>query len=513
MDIKRHDGHGKKIARNAGLLYLRTLFSLSVSLFTSRVVLNVLGVEDYGVYNVVGGFVTILSFINSSMATSTQRFLMFELGGGNKDQLSRVFNVSILIHFFIALMILLLAETLGLWVVKEQLILPKERMDVALWVYQLSIITFLFNVISVPYNAAIIAYERLNVFAWISVAEVSLKLLIAYMLQFFAYDRLFSYALLICALSVVVRVAYGVYCKLYFKDIKIKYVWDNELFSSLLKFAMWNLWGNIAVALHTQGVNILLNMFFGPIVNAARGIAYQITGAINGFAQNIQTAISPQIIKSYASNDIGYMHKLIIMGARFNYYVLFLISMPLILETKFMLGVWLGVVPEYAEVLTRLAIVNLLIDCLSGTLMTSAQASGNIKIYQSVVGCVLLLILPVTYLMLIKGYPPEASIWSSIVISIVAFVARLFIIAPLVNLSVINFFKKVVLNVGLITVLSVPYPFTLTKIIPEGIDRLVAVGVSSLLSTAIVIYLIGLASDERKFVRDFLYKSFRWSER
>jgi len=275
---------------------------MAVTLYTSRIILNILGVEDYGIYNVVGGFVTMFGFLNSAMASATQRFFSFEIGRKDYNQLRNVFSMSVNIHFIIAVAILLIAETVGLWFVNTQLTIPHERMVAARWVYHFSVFALMVNMVSVPYNAIIIAHERMKVFARISIIEVGLKLLIVFMLQWFGFDKLKFYAVLMFIVALLIRLIYGIYCNRSFKESKFRKYWDKTLFNTLINYAGWNLWGNAASIIMGQGVNVLLNIFFGPVVNAARGIAYQVRSALNQFVFNFQLAMNPQIIKSYAAD-------------------------------------------------------------------------------------------------------------------------------------------------------------------------------------------------------------------
>lgn len=473
---------------------------MAVSLYTSRVVLNTLGVEDFGIYNVVGGFVTMFAFLNSAMASATQRFLSFEIGRKDFVQLGNVFSMSVNIHFIIALVILLLAETVGLWFVKTQLTIPSERMVAAQWVYHFSVLTMMVNIISVPYNAIIIAHERMNVFAGVSIAEVSLKLLIVFMLHWFGFDKLKLYALLMFSVALIIRLIYGVYCKYKFKETKFRLFWDKPLFKTLMSYAGWNLWGNGASVIMGQGVNILLNIFFGPVVNAARAIAYQVRGALQQFVSNFQMAMNPQIIKSYASGNLNYMHQLVFQGAKYSFFLLFIMSLPIFIETEIILRLWLKQVPEYTAVFTRLIIINILIDSISGPLMTAAHASGRIKLYQSVVGLLLVLNLPISYLFLKMGSSPEVTIYVGIILSFIALYSRLKIISPLVNLNIIEYFKRVVLKIiPVIIVASIP-PVLFYFLLQESFVRLLLTGTTSVVSVLITIYYIGLGISEQQFV-------------
>lgn len=491
----------KRIAKNTAMLYFRMLLTMAVSLYTSRIVLNTLGVEDFGIYNVVGGFVTMFGFLNSAMASATQRFLSFEIGRKDLIQLRNVFSMSVNIHFIIAFVILLLAETIGLWFVNTQLTIPPERMIAAQWVYQFSILALMVNIVSVPYNAIIIAHERMNVFAWVSILEVSLKLLIVFMLVWFGFDKLKLYAVLVFGVALVIRLIYGFYCSYNFRESKFRYYWDKPLFKTLINYAGWNLWGSIAGILYGQGVNILLNIFFGPIVNAARGIAYQVRGAVNQFVFNFQMAMRPQIIKSYASNDLKYMHQLIYQGAKYSFFLLLALSLPILLETEIILKLWLKIVPEYTVIFTQLIIINILIDSISGPLMTAAQASGKIKLYQGVVGGLLMLNLPISYLFLKLGHQPEVTLYISIIMSIVALIVRLKIVSQLVNLSITDYIKNVIFPIIPVIILSFIIPYVIINLITENFIRLLITGFSSITCTFITIYLFGLRKDEKEFLK------------
>jgi len=492
--------NNKRIAKNTLMLYFRMILTMLVSLYTSRVVLNTLGVEDFGIYNVVGGFVSMFGFLNSAMASATQRFLSFEIGKGDRDQLRNVFSMSVNIHFLIAFIILILAETVGLWFVNTQLIIPADRMGAAQWVYQFSILAMMVYMVSVPYNAMIIAHERMNVFAWVSIAEVSLKLFIVFMLQWFGFDKLKFYAVLTFCVSLIIRFIYGIYCSKNFKESKFRFFWDKSLFNTLVSYAGWNLWGNIAVVLKGQGVNVLLNMFFGPVVNAARGIAYQVSSAVNQFVTNFQMAMNPQIIKSYAVDDLKYMHQLIFRGAKYSFFLLFTLSLPILLETEQILRLWLKTVPEYTVIFTRLVIINVLIDCISGPLMTAAQASGKIKLYQSIVGGLLILNLPVSYLFLKLGFQPQVTIFVSISISIIALFARLKIIKGLVYLNTADYFKNVIFKIIPVIFIAVILPGFIIYLLPINFTRLLLSCIIAVTSVGLTVFFIGLSHSEQQFM-------------
>lgn len=491
----------KLIAKNTAMLYFRMLFTMAVSLYTSRIVLNILGEEDFGIYNVVGGVVIMFSFLNSAMASGTQRFLSFELGKKNHEQLKKVFSMSLNIHATIAIIIFLLAESIGLWFLNTQLTIPQERMIAANWVYQFSILAFIVTIMSVPYNAAIISHERMNIFAYVGILEVTLKLVIVLMLQWFGFDKLKLYAIFVFLVSLIIRLIYGFYCKRNFKECNYFLFWDKKLYNTLMSFAGWNLWGNFASVTMNQGINILLNIFFGPVVNAARGIAFQVNGAISSFVNNFQIALNPQIVKSYATNDNAYMHKLITQGSKYSFFLLFTICLPILLETELILQWWLKIVPEFTVVFCRLIIINTLIDCLSGPLMTAAQASGKIKLYQSSVGGLLLLILPLSFILLKMGYGPESTLYISIGVSILALILRLLILRNIINLSTTVFMINIVQRILPVIIISIIIPLIIRHQVDQHHTRFIISTFTSITSVIICIYWIGMNRNERNFIK------------
>jgi O-antigen/teichoic acid export membrane protein len=459
-----------------------------------------LGVVDFGIYNVVGGFVIILGFLNNAMASATQRFLAYEIGINDFIKLTKVFRMSVNIHIIIGFIILILAEVVGLWFINTQLTIPPERLIAANWVYQFSLLSFLVGVVTVPYNALIIAHERMNVFAIVSIVDVGLRLIIVFLLQWIIFDKLQLYAFLIFLVSLIVAIIYGLYCRRNFRESKFRLIWDKELSKTLIGYAGWNLWGNAAGALYGQGVNLLLNIFFGPAINAARGIAYQVLSAVNGFVYNFQMALNPQIVKSYAVSDLKYMHELIFQGSKYSFFLISFLSLPILIEAEMILHLWLKVVPDYTVIFTRLVMINVLIDCVSGPLMTAAQATGKIRLYQSVVGGLLILILPISWFFLKLSFEPQVTLYVSICVSIVALIARLLIISPLVKMSVIDYFSKVIFKVIPVILISLVLPLIFYFYFDYGYFRLIAVIFTSLISVGLSIFFLGIGQEERSFV-------------
>ncbi|MCL7763387.1 oligosaccharide flippase family protein [Polaribacter sp. Z014] len=493
--------NSKRIVKNTGMLYIRMLLTMGITLYTSRIILSTLGVEDFGIYNVVGGVVIMAGFLNSSMATATQRFLSFELGRKDDRQLAKVFNVSLMIHVVIGVFILILTETIGLWAVNTQLTIPSDRLVAANWVYQFSVLSFMVTIIGVPYYAVIIAHERMKVYAWIGTVEVFLKLLIVFLLQSFGFDKLTTYAILIFIVTFIIRLAYGFYCKRNFKETRLKFIWDKVLFKTMMSHAGWNMWGNAAGVIYGQGVNILLNIFFGPVVNAARGIAFQVKSAMSGFVSNFQLAMNPQLVKSFAENNLTYMHQIIFQGAKFSFFLLLLFCIPIIMETELILSIWLKEVPEHTVIFTRLALINIMIDSLSGTMVGAVQASGKIKLYQSLVGGLLLLILPISYLFLKIGFPAEVTLYVSIIISIIAMFLRVILLEKLIDISIKKFISKVIFISFIVSILSFVMPLIPRLIMNTGIFRFLTVSIVAIISTICSIYFIGLNTIEKEYIR------------
>lgn len=498
--------NNKRIAKNTVMLYFRLLFSMIVSLYTSRVILNALGVEDFGIYNVVGGIVVMFGFLNNAMSASTQRFLTFEMGKGDQIQLNRIFSMSITIHAIIALVVLLLAETAGLWLLNTQLTIPADRISAANWVYQFSILAFVITIIYVPYNAMLIAHERMNVFALISILEVVLKLLITILVVWLGFEKLKFYALLVFCVSLIIGIIYTTYCRFAFSECKFHLFWDKQLFGEMSSFASWNLLGVFAGIAYSQGVNLLLNVFFGPIVNAARGIAYQVQGAINAFVTNFQVAVNPPLTKSYASGDIQYMYSLIFSASKYSFYLLFVLSLPVMLETDYILKLWLKTVPEYTSIFTRLVLIDILVCSLSGSLQAMAQASGKIKLYQIVVSGILLLNLPISFILLKLGYSPQFTFIASIMASLAALFARLVVLKMIVSFPVQDFLTNVLSKVVVVFFVGSIIPYWISYQTSNSLKHFFLVILISILSVICTVWLLGINQSEKLFLKASLRK-------
>lgn len=503
--------NNKRIAKNTLLLYFRMFFMMFISLFTSRVVLNTLGVEDYGIYNVVGGVVTMFGFLNAAMSTSTQRYLTFELGRGSFEGQQRVFSTSVQIHALIAILIFILGETIGLWFLYEKMVIAESRMHAALWVYQCSVVSTIVMILGVPYNASIIAHEKMSAFAYISVLEVVFKLLIVYLLVIYDIDKLKLYAVLILCIQLFIYWVYIRYCGRYFVETRLKNIFDKNLFREMLGFAGWNLLGNSAAVLSTHGLNILLNMFFGPSINAARGIAVQVQGAIQQFSGNFQMALNPQITKTYAQGDLHAMHKLIFRSSRFTFLLLFILSLPVMLEAPIILETWLKLVPPYTVSFLCIILVTVMIDSMAQPIMQAAAATGRVRRYQSILGGILLTIVPISYIFLKCGSVPESVFLVHLVICCMAFIVRLFIVRTMIQFPVRNFMVEVMGRVIIVALISLPLPMLVKFHLPNTLWAAAIVILTAVMMVAISGYYIGMESNERIYiynkVKEVLFKT------
>lgn len=492
--------NNKRIAKNTLLLYFRMLLTMVVSLYTSRVVLGALGVEDYGIYTVVGGVVAMFSMLSGSLSAAISRFITFELGKGNKEKLSKVFSSSLTIQIGLCAIVLLLAETVGLWFLNNKMVIPENRIYAANWVYQVSLLTFVVNLISIPYNAAIIAHERMTAFAYISIFEALCKLIVAYCIIISPIDKLIVYAIMLAAIAIIIRIIYGVYCKRRFEECTYHFIYDHNLLKQMFGFAGWNFIGASSALLRDHGGNIVINLFCSPVVNAARGIAFQVNTAIQSFVTNFMTALNPQITKSFASGDHQYMMTLLFQGARLSYYILLLLSLPVIINTHTIMQVWLGQVPEHTVLFVQLVLVFGMCESISGPLITAMLATGRIRSYQLVVGGLQMLNLPVSYILLRLGAIPETVLIVAIVISQLCFVMRLYMLKGLIGLNARDFIKKVYINVIVVTVFSAIVPIIVMNIV--GVDSLsfIAISLITIVSTILIEFYVGCSMKERQFI-------------
>ena len=496
----------KTIARNSLMLYLRMGLMLIVGLFTTRVVIDALGDVDFGLYNAIGGIVAMFSFLSGTMATSCQRFYMIELGKGEQGRLRDIFNLTLLIFALFALIVLLLSETLGLWLLHDKMVLS-GREQAANWVFQCSVVTFMFGSLRIPFQGMVIARERMNVFAYISVFEALAALGIAMLLQHTGGDHLIEYAILMMGLQLVISLLYALYCWKCYPDCRFRFFWEKEHFVEIFSFAGWNLIGSLASVLKLRGTDILINMFFGPVVNAARGVAFKVSGMVSQLQENFMTASKPQIIKSYSAGDHAGMSKLVYQSSKYAAFLMLLFSVPMMLEMPFLLGVWLKEVPQLSALFAILMVSNALIDCLDYPLWLAIQAVGKIRTYQIVVGSVQLLILPISYLLFkFSVCPPETVIWVSILISLVCIVLRVAFARALAGLRPVDFVVKVLVPVAVVALGSTLAGLLLRSRMESGWLRLICVTAVTLTVQGALILSIGMTRSERDTVLGLVRK-------
>jgi O-antigen/teichoic acid export membrane protein len=483
---------------------------MCINLYTSRIVLHTLGVEDYGIYNVVGGVVVMFSFLTDSMTASTQRFLTFELGAGNKQRLHEVFVTSIHIHVIISLMIIVLGETIGSWFLNEKMVIPPERMSAAYWCFHLSIFTAVLDVLSYPYISAIIAHEKMKSFAYIAILDAILKLLLVYLLLVFDYDRLILYAVLYAGERFLIRSVYNIYCLRNFEECRYRWFFETLLFKKMASFAGWKLLGSLAYVLYTQGLNLLLNVFFGPVANAARAAAYQAQTAVGKFSGNIQTAINPQITKTYASGQIEEMHHIIFKGFRLIFFILLIICLPLIVETPAILGLWLVEVPEGSVTFLRFLLVTLLFQRCYGVLVTAVSATGNIKKYEIVKGALSLTTVPIAYIILKSGGSPWSVFAVHLMIVIISDIVILGVILPIIKMGLKVFFRYALMRCGLVTIPSLVIPFAIKVMLEPSLPVSILNIILTVVCTTLLCLTLGLEPEERcqmrKKIKGFVSK-------
>ena len=499
-----HSENTKRIAKNTLMLYCRMLFSMLVSLYTSRVILNALGVEDFGIQNVVGGVVGMFSLLSGSLSASISRFLTFELGRGDKERLAKVFSTSLVVQVILAIAIVVLLETIGVWFLNHKMVIPEERMFAANWLFQLSVIGFVIGLISVPYNASIISHEHMSTFAYIGMADVVAKLLIVIIIANLPVgaDRLIFYATLLSIEGLMFQGFYWRYCRKHFEECRFRLQLEKPLLKEMTGFAGWNFIGASSAVLRDQGGNVVLNLFWGPTLNAARGIAQQVSNAVGGFVGNFMTALNPQITKSYASGDKEYLMKLIFRAARFSFYLLFILSLPVFFNANYLINLWLGQVPDHVVLYIRLILIFSLCETVSNPLITVMLATGNIRNYQIVVGGLQMLNLPISYILLRMGFFPEVIVVVAIALSIACLIARLVMLHGMIGLPVRSYIREVLFNLMIVTIVAILLPSIASAVYNDTFLYFITSCCICVLSAALSIYLLGCSSGERIFVKE-----------
>lgn len=494
--------NNRQIAKNAGALYLRMFVSMLIGLYTSRIILNALGVVDYGIYNVVGGFVSMFSLISGSLQSSVGRFINFELGTGNKEKLKQVFSTSFFVMVGLAILIVIATEGVGIWYVYNKMVIPAERFDAALWCFHISVISFALGLITTPYGSALVSHEKMTIYAYFSILDVVFKLLICYLIQISPIDRLVFYALLLFGIQIINQIIYWAYCKKHFEECALHPIFIKSLFKEMFGFAGWNFIGSSAGILRSQGASLLLNAFGGPILNAANGITTSITGIVSQFVGNFTQAFSPQITKRYAAKEYESLMTLLIYGSKYSYYLMFILALPVMLNAHFILMIWLGQVPEYTVEFIRWTLVFMLAESISRPIITAKNATGKIRNYQIVVGGVLLLMLPLSYISLKLGMTPVMVPFFNAFTAILAIFARMYMLrGDFPQWSSRVYFYKVFLNVIYVSAIASILPLISYFMLPYGWMNLVVTTIISLISGCITIYYLGCQRNERELIK------------
>lgn len=499
----------RRIAKNTIALYFRMAVMMLIGLYTSRVILNVLGVDDFGTYNVVGGVVSMFSLLTASMSSAISRFFTFELGRGDKEHLKRVFSTSLNVQFIMAVIIIVATEIVGVWFLNYKMNIPEGRMEAANWVMQCSILTFVVGLLMSPYNASIISHEKMGIYAYVSIWDAVMKLVIVFALYISPFDKLKSYAVLLLCVSLMTTCIYWIYCKRHFEECRYQRILDKKLLKEITGYAGWGVVGDGAWILNTQGVNILINLFFGVTLNAARGIATTVDNMVQNFVRNFMVALNPQITKSYAAGDYDYMHKLIFFGSKYSYFLMLFFMIPICLETKLLLVLWLKIVPDYAVAFTQLSLIASMCMMLSNTLTTAIAATGKIRNYQLVVGMMSLSIFPMTWIAFKLGMQPISCYVIYLLVFFLMIFAKIKLVKDKINMSGYAYVQNVLIKALGVTILSIMIPLLVCFLQEDSLFRLIGVCIISFVCTLVSVYYVGMSEFERNYCKDIVNRKLR----
>lgn len=501
--------NNQRIAKNTVFMYIRMLFVMLLSLYTVRIVLSVLGEEDYGIYNVVAGFVSVIAFVSNSLQSATQRFYAYALGEKNHDQLKPIFNHFLLIFIMLALLVVILGETVGLWFVNHKMTIPEDRIYAANWVYQLALLSFVITIIAIPFSSLLVAHEKISVYAAISVLDCVLKLLIVFLLKVCPNDKLIWYGIWMLIVTLIKEITYYWYSRSKYEECRYKRCWDKNLFKSILSYSGWSLFGSCSNVANDQGNNVLINMFFGAIANASRAVSFQVSMALSSFSANFFIVMRPPIIKSYADKNYSYMMTLFYSSSKFSYYLIYMLFIPLFLETDYILDLWLVDVGDQMVLFTRLALIYSVILTQNLPITTMVQATGKVKRYFSIVEFFTLLSLPLTYLFFKLGYPAEYTFYVSIGVFFMAHIIRVIVMRSLISFfSIKEYLLRFIMPAILVTLLSAILPVYLHYHIDPAIWRLLSVIAAALVSVLLIALFVGMNKKERGLLFDMVGKQF-----
>ena len=498
---------------NTMMLYVRMTIMMFINFYTTRVILDALGVDDYGIYNVVGGFVGMFSMISGSLSAACSRFINFALGKGEEDYLKKIFSTELSIQAALAVIVLILCETIGIWFLNNKMVIPSERLFAANCCFQFSVFNFCVGLMQVPYSAAIIAHERMSAFAYMSIYDAIMKLLITYLVFISPFDKLIFYAALLWINAQIVRAIYAIYCKRHFEECTFHFSFDKPLAREIFSFSSWNFIGASSNVLRSQGNNILLNLFFGPAVNAARGIGNKIYNTAGGLVYNFIVAINPQITQSYSSGDYAYLYKLIFKGARLSFYLMLFMAIPLVINANYILNIWLVEVPDEAVLFGQLSFVFALVKVLSNPLITAQLATGRIKKYQLIVGGLQMMNLPFSYVCLKCGCIPQCVVIVAICFELVSLAVRVILLREMIGLDAIAYVREVLLNVTIVSMVAVPIPAIIGYYMDESLLRLLYTTIVGIICAGVSILYVGCKQDERQMILGKIQKTIKKATR
>ena len=505
--MPNNSSNNKRIAKNSIFMAIRMVFVLGITLYTTRVILNILGVEDYGVYNVVCGFVSMFAFLNISMSNGIQRFFNFELGKNGVDGANKVYNTALLIQFILAIIIIILTESLGLWYLHNKMVIPDGRMFAAECIFQFSVMSFLFIIMQAPYAAAVMAHERMDFYAIVSVLDAVLKLGIVFAIPVLPGDKLIVYGLLYSLINILNFVIYYIYCKKNFAEIKIKRYFDKSLFQSMLGFSGWNIFGSISGVMKEQGINLVINLFFGPVVNAARGVAAQINGGLQSFVSNITTPVRPQVVQSYARGEYVRTMNLTYSVSKLSCCFLYLCALPVVLEIDYILRLWLGnTIPDHTNTFVIIVILTSFVNNLNAAVSGVIHASGKMMVYQTVSSTISLMCVPCSFFGLKFGMSPEFALLMVMGWAAISQIASLFILKTIVSYSIRDYVKSVLWPLLAVMIVTFWPALFIHEYMTSGFIRFLIVGITSVSVSSLGIYYIALNRSERGLINSFLSK-------
>lgn len=501
------DSTKERVAKNVMMLYMRLFLTMCISIYTSRVLLNSLGVIDYGIYNVIGGLVGMLSFLNGSLTSSSQRFLTYSIGKGDSNEVSIIFTNIIYIHILLALIVVILSETVGIWLLDGKLNIPVNRMPSTYVAFHLSVLLMAINIVTVPYNALIIANERMSFFAYLSIYEVTTKLIIAFLITYIDSDKLIVYSILMTITQSSIWLIYKMCRRKYFPNIRFLKSFSKDKIKQLLSFISWNMFASIAIMLMSQGTNLILNVFFGPVINAARALAQQVQSALTQLYINFQMAINPQITKSYAQNNLKQMHLFMFASVKVAFVIMSAIALPFLFVCDYVLGIWLDIIPEYTSTFIKIGLLINVIDAISNPFIIGCMATGQIKKIMMICGTMFCMVMPISYMLFTFGFPPYYAYISQFSITVIAFFIRLLIVNKLLYFGVLKFSKSIIVPMVVVTSLSFSILYLINQLFKnDDFIKLVVLGLLSVFSVLSLSFIFLFNQNERRFVVEMVTK-------